>query len=91
MLSKTIQEGDETYDQAVKLIERHPNSISILMAIHQNQSYYAGYYSKEIKGSMDLLGSIIAEQKKSINIAIIGKGISMSIVEHISALFTKNQ
>ena len=81
LLSKTIQEWNEVYDQAVKVLEGNPNSVSILMAIHQNPSYYIGYYLKGIKGSMDVLGYIIADQNQSINVAIIGKGSSMSIIE----------
>ena len=91
LLSKTIQEWDETYNQAVKVLEANPNSVSILLAIHQNPSYYAGYYLKEIKGNTDHLGSVTADKNHSINAAIIGKGSSMSIVDQISALFSKNQ
>ena len=57
------------------------------MGIHQNLSYYTGCYLKGIKVNMDNLGSVTTEKSHSINVVIIGKGISMLIVEQISALF----
>ena len=61
------------------------------MAIHQNLSYYAGYYLEGIEGNIDVLGSITGEQNHSVNIRIIDKVILMSIVELIFTLFRKNQ
>ena len=46
----------------------------MLMAIHQNPLYYAGYCLKWIKGNIDNLGSITAEQNHDVNIATISKG-----------------
>ena len=73
------------------VLEADPNNVSILMDIHHNPSYYVGFYLKGIEGNMDVLGSVTADQNYSINVAIIGQGSSMSIVEQISVLFIKNQ
>ena len=61
LLSNKIQEWDEAYNQAIKVLEGDPNSDSIVMAFHQNPSYYAGYYLKGIEGDMDVIGSVTAE------------------------------
>ena len=78
LLSNKIQKWDGAYKQSVKVLEDTPNSVSTLMAIHQNPSYYTGYYLKWIEGNMDVLGSIIAEKNHSINVAIIGKGTRLT-------------
>ena len=78
---KTIQEWYEVYNQAVKIPEDNINSILILMAIHQNPSYYAGYYLKGVTDNMDVLGSITAEKIHAVNVRIIVKGSTILIVE----------
>ena len=67
LLSETIYRWDEAYNQAVKVLEAIQNSVLILTAIYQNPSYYAGYYLKRIKGRMDNLGSVIADQNHAVN------------------------
>ena len=81
LLSKTIQKWDEANNQALKVIVGDPHSISIVMAIYQNPSYYEGYYLKGIEVNMDVLGSITDEQNHAINIKIIDQGSSMPVVD----------
>ena len=61
------------------------------MFIHQNPSYYAGCRLEVIEGTMDHLGFVTAEQNHYVNVAIIGKGSLISIVEQVSALISRNQ
>ena len=89
LLSKTIQEWDETYSQDIKVLAGDPDSVSIVIVICQNPSYHAEYFFKIIEGNMIVLGSAIADKNHSINVAIIGKGSSMSVVEFFSVLFSK--
>ena len=89
--SDTKEQWDICYNKALKVIEADPRVVEKLVHIGQSESYYAGYYLKNIEGNLGLRGSSPVESNHSSNVAHLGKGASWSISEHIAHLFNRQQ
>ena len=62
-----------------------------LIEIGHNETYYAGYYLRDITGNMNLMGSTPAEQNHASITFHLGKGASWSLAEQIVQLFKRQQ
>ena len=87
----TKAQWDLLYNKALRAIDDDPNKVDKLIEIGHNETYYAGYYLRDIAGNMNLMGSTPAEQYHASITFHLGKGASWSLAEQIVQLFKRQQ
>jgi hypothetical protein len=87
LLSRSKKDWDESYHNAVRLLQADPLKLEKLDKIYGNPSYYAGYYLRIKVGKLNLNGSTGSEQNHASTQAHIGPGgAGYSIMDNVCAL-----
>jgi hypothetical protein len=88
----SIESWDIAAENARKLISSYPHLVMYIDEIHQNPSYYAGYFLKFlVGGALGKNGSSGAEQNHSSVVAYNGKGANWCIADQLHHLILRCQ
>ena len=91
LLSKTVAEWDNAFNEASNKLIGHPVRLDLLRKIHADPDYYAGYVTRKIVGNLSLNGTAPSEQNHSSIVACNGDNMLGSICEHLKALCERQQ
>ena len=87
LLSKTEEEWQSSYNEAVTILVDKLRKLEKLQEIYDRPAYYAGYYVKKIPGNLNVNGSAPSEANHFSIIAHFG-GTSMF---HLRNLMERQQ
>ena len=87
----TEQEWNQAFNEAKLLLRDHPTKVDKLIEIHQRPSYYAGYYIRQIKTNLLLLGNTSAESNHSSITKHLSECGIWTISHQISKLMERQQ
>ena len=90
-ISASKEKWAQDFGNMLNFIANDPKRVSLLITIHNSLIYYAGYVLKWIEDNLNVFGSVTAEHNSLVNVVLLEKGSSWSIVEHIAHCFTKQQ
>ena len=76
---------------ASELLVELPTKLELLNKIHNNPSYYAGYVTRKIVGSLSCNGSTLAEQNPASIVSFKGENMLTSVYEYIKSLLERQQ
>ena len=91
MLVGTKKECEQAFMECSNILCGDANLLKKLIDIHNNPSYYAGWWLSEIEGNLKLRGSVPAEQNHSSITAWFGKGANWQIAEQVKQLISRQR
>ena len=91
LLSTANSEWDVAFLSASELLVEIPTNLELLNKIHNNQSYHAGYVTRQIVGNLRCNGSTPAEQNHVSIVSFKGENMLISVCKHIESLIERQQ
>ena len=90
--SHTKEQWDDCFQNATQIVSDKHSMVKKLSDIHDNPTFYAGYYLNEIKeGSLGKKGDSHSEQNHASIISYLGEGGNLELTEQITQLLERHK